>query len=252
MPLGGPAQYLAKYNSYILPGYVQEESFDSSMNIAAHQAPYVDGSLSEYVGLQNKVLALKLKVWEQDYQTCKDQVELGATYLRSKKAGFADLYVQYSDRHYEALTESIRVEKTAGQSSPRTLEYDVQFSCRPWLIEDAIKIITGTGTINTDQVSRTINDGGWTPTVITVTGTDVTISGYTDTIPFTGYINITGAVTGMIIDAENMTAEISGVNRNDLMINQVDYSMFVGPDKTYFNITGASSCSISYHNRWYI
>src|SRR3990167_10126229 len=106
MPLGPAAQYLSKYNTYILPGYVQEERFDSQMNIADHQAAYADGSNSEMVGLQNKILSLKLKVWEPDYISCKNQVEKAATMLRSKKSGYADLYVQYTDRHYEAMTES--------------------------------------------------------------------------------------------------------------------------------------------------
>ncbi len=250
MPIGGPQQYLAQYNSYQLPGYVQEESFDSQMNVASHYAIYADGSLSEYTGLQNKALSLRLKVWEQDFLTCKDQVELAATYLRSKRGDFAPLYVQYSDRHYDAMVESIKVQNTAGRAV-KLMEYDVQFQCRPWLISDTLHTITGTGTISTDQVSRTINDGGWTPTTITVTGTNVTVSGYTDTGDFAGFISIDGAVTSLVIDSEEMTAEISGVNRNDLMLT-ADYQMLVGPGKTNYAITGASSCSISYYDRWYI
>ena len=251
MPLGGSPQYLAKYNNFVLPGYVQKESFDNPMGLSNAKAPYSDGAFAEYLGLENKQLTVDLKVWESTFNDAKDQVELAATYLRSKRNGFADLYLQYSDRHYEAFVENITVENEAGRSI-RLMDYTVQFKCRPWLIEDATKTLTGTGTISTDQVTRDINDGGWTPTIVTVTGNNVTISGYTDTGDFAGYINIIGSVTGMVIDTENMTAEIAGVNRNDLMINYVDYSMYVGPAKTNFAITGASSCSIAYHNRFYI
>lgn len=250
MPLGPNQNYLAKYNTYVLPGYVQEETFQSDMNIASHYSTYADGSLSEYTGLQNKILSLRLKVWEPTYGTAKEQVELAATYLRTKRNSFGTLYVQYTDRHYDAMVQSIKLQKAVG-SSVRTLEYDINFECRPWLINDALTTLSGTGTIDTDQVSRTINDGGWTPTTITVTGTDVTISGYTDTGDFTGFISISGAVSGMVIDSENYTAEISAVNRNDLMLT-ADYALLVGPGKTNFAITGASSCAISYYNRWYI
>lgn len=250
MPLGGGQQYLCKYNNYILPGYVQNESFDSPMSIAGHQATYADGSLSEYTGLENKTLTVSLKVWENTFDDAKNQVELAATYLRSKRAGFADLYVQFSDRHYEALCQNISTNNTAGRS-PRLMDYEVTFECLPWLIEDAATTISGTGTIDTDQVSRTIDDGGWSPTIVTVTGTNVTISGYTATGDFAGFISIDGAVTNMVIDSDEMTAEISNVNRNDLML-WTDYQLMVGPGKTTYVITGASSCSISWHNRWYI
>lgn len=250
MPLGSAQNYLAQYNSYQLPGYVQEESFDSQMNIADHYSTYADGSLSEYVGLQNKMLNLRLKVWEQTYATCKEQVELAATYLRTKRAGFAPLYVQYTDRHYEALVQSIKVQKSVG-SSMRTLEYEAQFECKPWLIGNTLYTLSGTGTVSTDSVSRTINNGGWTPTYITVTGTDVTISGYTETGDFAGFISISGAVSSMVINSEEMTAEIGGNNANDQML-YADYQMLVGPGKTNFVIAGASACSISYYDRWYI
>jgi hypothetical protein len=53
----------------------------------------------------------------------------------------------------------------------------------------------------------------------------------------------------MIIDSDAFTATISSVNANDRMRN-TDYRLFVGPEKTYFTIAGASSCSITYHDRW--
>lgn len=248
MPLGGPQQYLAQYNGYILPGYVQEESFDSQMNMASHYAPYADGSLTEYLGLQNKMLSLKLKVWEQDYISAKDQVQLGATYLRTQRATFAPLYVQYSDRHYDAKVSSIKVQKSVG-NPVRILEYDVQFECTPWLIEDTENQISGTGTVTT--TGRVLEDGGWTFANVDVSGSNVTISGYTATGDFAGFVSISGSVTNMLLDSENYTATMGGNNRNDLLLT-ADYRLLVGPGVTNFVVTGASSCTISWFNRWYI
>jgi hypothetical protein len=247
----GPAQgYLAKFNSYTLPGYVQEERFDSTINIADHYATYADGSDSEYTGLQNKMLSLRLKVWEEDYLACKKEVALAATYLRSKRDGFAPLYVHYTDRYYEALTQTISVEKTAG-ASVRTLEYEVQFQCKPWLVSETTYTISGTGTIDTDSASRTIADGGWTPTTITVTGTNVTISGYTSTGDFTGFVSISGAVTNLVIDSDAFTAKIGSTNKNEVM-KWADYRTYVGPGKTFFVSTGASAMTVQWKNRWYL
>lgn len=250
MSLGPAAEYLIKYNTYTLPGYSQRESLPSDMNITSHYAVYADGSLSEYTGLQNKNISITMKVWEQDYLTCKDQVELAATMVRSKRSGFAPLYVQYSDRHYDAMTQSIKVEKSAGDSV-RTLEYVVEFEAKPWLESDATHTLTGTGTVNTDSVGRTISNGGWTPTTVTVTGTNVTISGYTVNGDFAGFVSVSGAVTNLVIDSDAFTATIGGVNKNSLM-KWAEYRTYVGPDKTFFVITGASSCTIDYHDRWYI
>lgn len=249
----GPAQsYLAKYNDHVLPGYVQKETFPSELGIADHYAPFADGSESESTGLRNKLVSLTLKVWEQDYLTCKGQVRQAATMLHSKKNGFAKLYVQYSDRYYEAMTQTIRVEKTAGESV-RTLEYQVDFHCKPWAISDSQGSIGGAISSPTTLTTtgRTIDDGGWTPTNITVTGTNVTISGYTATEPFTGFVSISGAVTNMIIDSDTYTATIGGVNKNDLM-KWIDYRTYIGPEVTNFYVTGATNCTITWYNRWYI
>ena len=250
MPIGGSPTYLAEYNSYQLPGYVQEESFESGQNIASHESTYADGSQSEYTGLQNKNLQLTLKVWECDYLTVKNEVEKAATILRSKNQGFAPLKVQYSDRYYSALVVRIGLSKQAG-TSVRTGDYAVQFECKPWLFSSSGYTLTGTGTIDTDQVGRTIDDGGWTPTRITVTGTDVTISGYTATGDFAGFVSISGAVTNMVIDSDTFTATIGGVNANDRM-RWADYRTYVGPGKTFFTTTGASSMTLEYQNRWYL
>jgi len=250
VPLGPSANYLINYNSYVLPGYAQSESFDSAMNIAQHYAPYGDGSESEQTGLQNKILSLTMKVWEQDYLTVKDQIELAATMVRSKRDGFAPLYVQRSDKYYEAMTTSIKVEKSV-PSSVRIGEYQLQFECKPWLVSTSGYTLTGTGTVTTDTVARTIADGGWTPTTITVTGTNVTISGYTAAGDFAGFISISGAVSSLIIDSDAFTATQGGVNKNNVM-KWADYRMYVGPEKTTFVTTGASSMTINYHNRWYL
>lgn len=248
MPLGPSQAYLAQYNGYTLPGYVQSESFDSIARIADHYAPYADGSLSENMGLQNKQLTLTLKVWEQDYATCKQQVQQAATMLRSKRAGFAPLYVQFDDRHYEALVNKISIDKNAG-ASVRTLDYQVDFTCKPWALSDTQESFNGTSTITT--TGRTIDDGGWTYANIDISGTNVTVSGYTATEPFTGYLRASGSVTNLIIDSENFTATQGGVNKNSIMTS-VDYRMLVGPEETNFLVTGASACTITYYNRWYI
>lgn len=249
MPIGGAPQYLAEYNTFVLPGYVQNEQFESAMNIANHEAPYADGSQSEYTGLQNKILSLTLKVWECDYLTVKNEVEKAATILRSRKIGWSPLKVQYSDRYYMALVQNISLSKEAG-TSVKTGDYQIKFECQPWLFGASGFTLTGT-TSDTDQVGRTIDDGGWTPTRITVTGTNVTISGYTATGEFAGFVSISGAVTNMIIDSDAFTATIGGVNANDRM-RWVDYRTYVGPGKTFFVSTGASSMSIQYQNRWYL
>lgn len=250
MPLGGAANYLIKYNNYILPGYCQSESFDSQMNIASHYAAYIDGSNSEQTGLANKSLSLKLKVWEQDYLTCKQQVELAATMLRSVRAGYAPLYVQFSDRHYQAMVSTVRAEKSV-PTSVKTLDYDVEFECKPWLESNTSHTLTGTTLLDTDAVARSIDNGGWTPATVTVTGTNVTVSGYTATGDFAGYFSVVGAVTNLVINTEAFTATIGGVNQNAIM-GSADYRMSVGPARTYFAVTGASAASLTYSDRWYL
>lgn len=240
MGLGPPQQYLAKYNNHVLPGYVQSETMDSILNIASHYGAYVDGSNSEDVGLANKVLNLTLKVWEQDYLTCKDQIELAATMVRSSRV-FTNLYVQYTDKHYIALARSISMSK-AVPSSVRTLDYTVEFECKPWLVGETLHTISS----DTDEVGRTLANGAWTPTIVTLTGTS--ISGITSDGQSTGSIVTTG-VTGMVIDTEAFTATMGGVNRNDLVTTK-DYRLYVGPGRTTFTVDG--SATIEYYDRWYI
>lgn len=250
MPLGPPQGYLCRYNSYVLPGYVQNEQFDSTMNMASHYGAYIDGSNTEQTGLGNKNLTVTLKVWEQDYLTCKQQVELAGTMLRSVRTGFSPLYLQYTDRYYEAMVKTVKADKTAG-SSVRILDYNAEFECKPWLVSTSGHTLTGTTLLDTNSVGRTITNGGWTPATVTVTGTNVTVSGYTATGQFAGYFSVSGAVTNLVVNTQAFTAEISGVNKNILMVSS-DYRMFVGPDRTYFAVTGASSASLSYNDRWYL
>ena len=250
MGLGPAQQYLAQFNTYVLPGYVQDESFTSDLNVATHYAAYRDGSNSEITGLANKPLTVRLKVWEQDYATVKDQILLAGTILRSKRDGFGDLYLQYTDRYYPAIPKSVKYDKSVG-SSTKIGEYTVDFECKPWLVSVSGYSISGTGTLDTDTVGRTIADGGWTPTVVTVTGTDITISGYTATGDYAGFISVSGAVSNLVIDTEGYSATIGGVNYNSVM-DFADYQLYVGPARTYYDITGASSTTISWNNRWYI
>lgn len=249
MSVGPSRHYLAKFNSLVLPGYVQKEALATNALTVTHAAPYADGAPMEYIGRANKTLQLTLRVWEQDYATCKRETQRAATILRSKKYDFAPLYVQYPDRYYTAKTTSVKIDK-AVPSSVRILDYEAVFECKPWLAGVATQTLTGTGIITTDQVSRSIEDGGWTPATITVTGTDVTVSGYTDT-EFTGYFSAPGAVTGLVVDSEAVTATAGGINQNSA-IPTVDYRVYVAPGKTSFAITGALTCSITYQNRWYL
>lgn len=241
MGLGPTPQYLAQYNNYVLPGYVQSEDMESTINIASHYGAYLDGSDSEYVGLSNKSLNLSLKVWEQDYLSCKQQIELAATMIRSSKI-FTNLYVQYTDRHYVALAKSIKMSKSV-PSSVRTLDYSVEFECKPWLVGETLHSISS----DTNEVGRTIADGGWTPTVVTLTGNSV--SGIVDWDgQSTGSIVTTG-VTNMVIDTEAFTATMDAVNRNDLITTK-DYRLYVGPGRTIFTVDG--SATIQYYDRYYI
>jgi hypothetical protein len=257
MPLGPAQQYLAIYNhapntagasDYVLPGYVQSENMDSVLNIASHYGAYLDGSESEDMGLSNKELTLALKVWENDYLSCKQQVELASTIIRSSRV-FTTLYVQYTDRHYVALAKDIKMSKSV-PSSVKTLDYEVTFECKPWLVGDYMHQLSGISTITTNDVSRTMANGAWTPTRIMVTGTNVTITGVTANGEPTGNIIVTGDANNLMIDTEAFTATTYSENMNSLL--NADYRMYVGAGETIFTVTGASSCEIEYYDRWYI
>jgi hypothetical protein len=240
-------RYLVKFNSYQLPGYAQVEDFNSPMGIYAPDVTYQDGPFSEYVGLENKILSLEMKVVGETYMDVKNQVQQAATIVRSSK-GWEKLYIQRDDRYYIALTNKITSAKRVGESM-RVLSYGINWEVMPWLTSDAVYTISGTGTIDTG--TRNIYNGGWTPAKVTLTGTNVTVSGYNQYGEFTGFVSVSGAVTNMVINTQEYTSTINGVNSNNLMYNP-DYAIFVGPGKTFFVITGASSCTIEYQDRWYL
>jgi phage-related protein len=166
--------------------------------------------------------------------------------LRGNRKDFKRLYIQNPDRYYLGLAKTMTVNSEAQN---RVTDYDVTWECKPWLLSDTMYTISGAGLINTG--ARNITNGGWSPTKIALTGTNVTVSGYTDTIPFTGYISVSGFVDNLIIDSEEYEVTLNGERRNDLMRNY-EFQTYVGPDKTYFNITGATHCVITYQDRWYL
>lgn len=243
------AKYLVRFNNYDLPGYAQSEDIASVQEIIKYPVTYIDGSLDEYYGLRNKILSLQMKVVGETYGEVKEQTRNAATIVRSGKS-YKKLYVGYRDRYYLGLTKKLTTEKSVG-SSMRLLDYSLEFEVKPWLLSDTFYTLSGVGTITTDQVLRDIDSGGWTPATISVDGTNVTISGYNSAGLFTGYLSVSGSVTGLVIDSENYTATINGVNVNQIMYTP-NYQMFAGPGKTTFVITGATRTTITYQNRWYL
>lgn len=245
-------KYLAKYNGYVLPGYVQEESINSPVGISDHPSIYSDASLSEYTGLANRTLSVRLKVWDDTFDIVRNRIQTAATYLRENKQDFVPLYLQYTDRHYQAMTQKIQTPKEVG-SSLRLRDYTVDFEIKPYLYGEVINTMTGTSQITTDAVTRTFSNGTWTPAGLILSGTNITVSGYTDT-EFTGFLSIDGAVSSLYIDSENYTATIvgSGGSSNNALNRVIwaDFAIYVGPGKTTFDITGATSCTISYSDRW--
>jgi hypothetical protein len=274
MPLGPTPSYKVIFNGYQLPGYVQEESTDFNFGTVNSPVPYsLNGSVQQYAGIHNKIVSLRLKVWEQDLLTCKTEIARAADFLMSRINSPSNLYVGYTDRHLTAVPVTVRRQKETSTSS-RTLEYDVDFNCRPYFIGETTYTISGsivgTGTtyLSTSSLfsgTRNIGeDGTWTPVRITLTGTNVTISGYTEEAnkytPFvgtfhseqTGFISVSGAVTNMQILPETLTATINGANANDRML-WTDYSLYVAPSVTHtgFKVTGTNvSILMNYENRW--
>lgn len=238
--------YLVQYGQDKLPGYAHEEMFDSIARIAVHRAPYIDGTLDEYLGIQNKNIDISLTVMGSDYADCKAQIQRAATIVR-KYDRFAPLYVQRRDAHYMVLTQNIRMEKDA-ESSRKAVVYQVSFEAKPWLISNAEYTISGGSGILT--ATRDIYDGGYSPTLVTLTGTDITISGYTAS-EYTGFISVSGVVTDLTIDTENYRVLMNGALAYEYM-NNLDFGLYVGPGTTYFSVTGATECTIRYNNRWYL
>lgn len=96
---------------------------------------------------------------------------------------------------------------------------------------------------------RTLVDGTWTPVKITLTGTDITVQGYTAT-EATGYLTVSGVVRNLIVDSELMTATMDGENAETL-VTWRDYGLYVGVGETFFEVEGAENVTIEYTNRWY-
>lgn len=243
------ARYLVRYNGYDLPGYAQEESLQSIMDIHSQHVTYENGTLAEYTGLQNKIISLRMRAWRDTYGNVKRDAQNATTMLRSAK-GFTKLYIQNYNKHYVALAKSIKAEKTVGESM-RILDYSVEWEVMPWLVSDITYTISGVNTVTTDAVGRTIYNGGFSPVRISVDGTNVTVSGYNSAGHFTGYISVSGTVTNLLIDSEAYTATINGQNANNVMYTP-NYQTYVGPGKTTFVITGATRAEISWEDRWYL
>lgn len=205
-----------------------------------NKATYEDGTLAQYLGLENKHVTLQMKTVGATYLANKLQVSKAATLVRTSRT-FTKLYIQYTDRYFEALTSKISMENTAKTS--RTLDYTVEFETKPWLISDYITTITGAGTMST--VGRTTLDGGWAPAYVIISGTDVTVSGYTQTGQFAGHITISGSVTNFAINSETYTS-------TDNTVVNPDFALYVGPGVTTYDISNASSVTISWRNRWYL
>ena len=240
-------RYLVSYNGKQLPGYAQSEALDSIVSIQDAYSGFRDGSLSEYYGLQNKIVSLTLKTVGTDLADNKDQIQEATTILRSKRDGFAKFYVQRYDRYYLAIARDITAENDVRTN--KTAQYAISLETKPWLLGEQTYTISGTGLVQT--IGRTTANGGWSPVRVRMTGQDITVSGYTATNSFTGFISVSGIVTDLMVNSEAYSATIGGVNKNNLM-NNVDYALFVGPETTYFDINGATECVIEWEDRWYL
>lgn len=245
-PSGNPVQ-AGINDAYRLDGYLQSEGLVSDMSIANFQAPYSDGSRSEYTGLTNKTLPITMRIVQPTWQQAKDAFETAATLLRIKRNDFMQLFLYYPDKYYEVLVRDISYDKVVEQSN-HILDYTVDFEAKPWLTAISGHTYTGTGLVTT--TGRTIENGGWTPTIVDVSGTNVVISGYTVRGAFVGYITISGTVTNLILDTELGTAKIGGESMIDVVNG--DFSLYAGPEETIFDITGASNFTVTYHDRWYL
>lgn len=249
------ATYVARFNGYDLPGYVQEETFESIENIHTYMGPYRNmyGSsgreqlLSLNTGLQNKTITLKEKLIGFNYRDVKDQVQRAATIVNSTSQ-YAKLFIENTDTYYLAMGKTLSFEQDAHQKGT-TLDYSVEFDAKPFLFSDTVNSVTGITTLTT--TGRTLFDGAWTPTTVTMTGTDIAISGYTNTGEQAGYISVSGSVTNLVVTSEDYTAIMDDTNRNDVIRN-LDYYLYVGVGVTNFVVTGATDCTITWRNRWYL
>jgi hypothetical protein len=130
-------RFLVKYNGYILPGYIQGETHDNEFQVTDYTAPYSDDPYSENMGESPKSLTIPMLVWGDDYNDCKTQIRKAATYLRSKRKGYAKLYLGNSDRYYQVIPVSIKYQKAA--KDIQTLStYEITFKTKPYSESDII------------------------------------------------------------------------------------------------------------------
>lgn len=247
-PSFSPPHYIVVYNGFQLPGYAQAESL-VIQNQLADPSPFAwDGTRTQQDGLSNSTMEMEFLIYTKlGWTHAKDQVHMAKRILFSEKMEFAPLYVDYTDRHWLAKVISVDYSKDVS-SAMKILKYTVKFETLPWILGDTEHTLIGSiGTIST--TGRTFSDGAWTPLTMVVSGTNVTVSGYTAT-EFTGFISVSGIVSNLEIDTENFTATIGDNNAIDKMYWQ-DFSLFVGAGITNFEITGASSVTITYKDRWY-
>jgi hypothetical protein len=162
---------------------------------------------------------------------------LAGSMLRSAKT-WEKLYIQNPDRYFLAIPSKISMEQNAKDTA---IDYTIEWEAKPWLYSDKIYTVSGAGTIT---ITRTLADGGWTPTSLLVTGNNVTISGYTAT-QFAGYISISGAASNFAVTTAPFTAT------NPRAMNH-DYELYLGPETTTIETTGATSVIVIWQNRWYL
>lgn len=241
--MGRPARrYIVTYNGFQLPGYAQSEDDPLTVSLVDHYAFGVDGSISQTKGMENKSFSMDFKIWEDTYQACKNKYYNAVTALRSRRDGFARLFVDYTDRYFNATVRSITYTQRAEQSK-KLLTYSVEFNTQPWMTGIEHHVIEGPNS-TTEDVGRTLDSGGWTPALVILSGTNPTVSGYSAT-QFTGYISISGVVTDFEIDTEN------SFSTDDSAMNYKEYGLWVAPGTTWFDTTGVTDMTISYFDRWY-
>jgi hypothetical protein len=251
-------QFVVKYNDYTLPGYAQGESYESSVQVTDYNAPYSSEPLSEQTGDLPKNITISMLVWDDNYVACKEQIQNAATYLRSKRGGYGNLYLGTTSKHYQVIPVAIKYDKNATDGY-KTSKYDITFKAKPYLEADdwTYLSISGAGTFSTDTATtpRTYTNGIFSPCYITISGASntPTISGYTETGEYCGYIAASGiANTTVTINSRDYTAVDSGGNNKNALLTTPDYAMFVGVGKTNFSCQGVSSVEIAWHDRWYI